>query len=210
MCEVQASFTISLLKPKMQKNLENNSKNSSTFDRNKQVMMSFVDKLWSMEISGGFESSPLTVIAVKKNGLAKRAGIKVGDIISHINNIPTDRMTLNDAQLEIQESGKSLKLTVKSASDETTSSSSNEEDETVDFWFKPIKSEELDLLKWNKKRDEKRRTTKLLYQDFPWNDRQKISLRASNCFKVIEKKQEREIKLKASKERFNEIKKEQQ
>lgn len=49
-------------------------------------------------------------------------------------------------------------------------------------------------------------TTKLLYQDFPWNDRQKIPLRASNCFKVIEKKQEREIKLKASKERFNECK----
>jgi C-terminal processing protease CtpA/Prc len=82
-------------------------------NNNKQVMMSFVDKLWSMEISGGFESSPLTVIAVKKNGLAKRAGIKVGDIILYINNISTDKMTLNDAQLEIQESGKSLKLTVK-------------------------------------------------------------------------------------------------
>ncbi|CAG9804020.1 unnamed protein product [Chironomus riparius] len=181
-----------------------------TVDKNKQIMMSFVDKLWSMEISGGFESSPLVVIGVKKNGLAKRAGIKVGDIISHINNIPTNKMTLNDAQLEIQESGKSLKLTVKSTLDETTSSS-NDEDETpntVDFWFKPIKPEDLDLLKWKRKRDEKRRTTKLLYQDFPWNDRQKVPLRASNCFKVNEKKQEREIKLKASKERFNECKKE--
>jgi len=111
MCEVQASFTVSL-KPKKQEIVEKNSKIVAT-DNSKPVMMSFVDKLWSMEISGGFESSPLTVIAVKKNGLAKRAGIKVGDIISHINNIPTNKMTLNDAQLEIQESGKSLKLTVK-------------------------------------------------------------------------------------------------
>lgn len=112
MCEVQASFTISLTKPKIQEN-EDISFKKTTNDKTKRVMMSFVDKLWSMEISGGFESSPLTVIAVKRNGLAKRAGIKVGDIISHINNISTDKMTLNDAQLEIQESGKSLKLTVK-------------------------------------------------------------------------------------------------
>lgn len=112
MCEVQASFTVSLLKPKKQEMGEKNTKIVAT-DFRKPVMMSFVDKLWSMEISGGFESSPLTVIGVKKNGLARRAGIKVGDIISHINNIPTNKMTLNDAQLEIQESGKSLKLTVK-------------------------------------------------------------------------------------------------
>ena len=112
MCEVQASFTISLIKPKIQEIVEKSTK-KATIDKNKQIMMSFVDKLWSMEISGGFESSPLIVIGVKKNGLAKRAGIKVGDIISHINNIPTNKMTLNDAQLEIQVSGKNLKLTVK-------------------------------------------------------------------------------------------------
>lgn len=113
MCEVQASFTISLMKPKVQEIADIPSKNTTTDKNKRRIMMSFVDKLWSMEIGGGFESSPLTVIAVKKNGLAKRAGIKVGDIISHINNISTDKMTLNDAQLEIQESGKSLKLTVK-------------------------------------------------------------------------------------------------
>ena len=112
MSEVQASFTISLSKPKTQKIEEKYFKNT-TIHKEKQIMMSFVDKLWSIEISGGFEKLPLTVIAVKKNGLAKRAGIKVGDIITHINNIATNKMTLKDAQLEIKKSGKSLKLTVK-------------------------------------------------------------------------------------------------
>ena len=113
MCEVQASFTISLSKPRKQEISEKSNKIIDT-EKNKTVMMSFVDNLWSMEISGGFDqSSPLIVVAVKKNGLAKRAGIKVGDIISHINNMSTNKMTLIDAQLEIQECGKSLKLTVK-------------------------------------------------------------------------------------------------
>lgn len=105
MCEVQASFTVSL--PKILKNPSiNNSKND--------VMMSFVDNLWMFEISGGIDqSAPLTVISVKKNGLARRAGIKVGDNITHINNSSVENMSLIDAQLEIQESGRQLKLTVK-------------------------------------------------------------------------------------------------
>lgn len=107
MCEVQASFTVALPK--------NSSRNSPPQKKSKNdVMMSFVDNLWSMEISGGIDQgSPLTVIAVRKNGLARRAGIKVGDIITHINNSPADSLTLIDARVEIQESGRSLKLTVK-------------------------------------------------------------------------------------------------
>lgn len=102
MCEVKASFTVEL--PKSVQN--DKSKND--------VMMSFVDNLWSIEISGGADQlAPLTVIGIKKSGLARRAGIKVGDIITHINNAPADSLTLIDAQLEIQESGRSLKLTVK-------------------------------------------------------------------------------------------------
>jgi hypothetical protein len=62
-------------------------------------------------------------------------------------------------------------------------------------------------------------TTKKLYQDsFPWNDRKKPMLRASNCFMVksdddtttsdaIANKREREIKLKATKERYIESEK---
>jgi membrane-associated protease RseP (regulator of RpoE activity) len=106
MCEVQASFTVTL--PKITCKIPANRPDHDS------VMMSFVDNLWSMEISGGCDqSAPLTVVAVKKNGLAKRAGIKVGDIITHINNSPADKLTLIEAQLEIQESGRSLKLTVK-------------------------------------------------------------------------------------------------
>lgn len=75
---------------------------------------SFVDKLWSFEIAGGKDQrAPLTVINVKRNGLAKRSGIKVGDEITFINNNSTENMTLLDAQLEIQEAGRSLKIIVR-------------------------------------------------------------------------------------------------
>lgn len=107
MCEVEASFTIAL--PKITCKIPANRCSS-----NSSVIMSFVDNLWSMEISGGCDqSAPLTVVAVKKNGLAKRSGIKVGDIITHINNSPADSLTLIESQLAIQEAGRSLKLTVK-------------------------------------------------------------------------------------------------
>lgn len=112
MCEVQASFTVAL--PKSKKQEINQNVQSTKAKKSKSVMMSFVDILWSMEISGGADQSqPLTVIAVKKNGLARRAGIKVGDVITHINSMPADNMTLIDAQIEILDSGRSLKLTVK-------------------------------------------------------------------------------------------------
>jgi S1-C subfamily serine protease len=108
MCEVQASFTVALPKASA-------CDPPTTITRSqKSVMMSFVDNLWSMEVSGGCDQSqPLTVIAVKRNGLARRAGIKVGDVITHINGTAVNNMTLLDAQLEIHDSGKSLKLTVK-------------------------------------------------------------------------------------------------
>jgi C-terminal processing protease CtpA/Prc len=115
MCEVQASFTVALPKvrsenyPQAQQQQQQQQKQQS-----KSVLMSFVDNLWSMEVSGGADQmQPLTVVAIKKNGLARRAGIKVGDVITHINGTPANNMTLLDAQLEIQDSGKSLKLTVK-------------------------------------------------------------------------------------------------
>jgi len=77
-------------------------------------VMSFVDKLWSIEITGGKDQfEPLTVVGVRRNGLARRAGIKCGDVITHINSTPAENLTLLEAQLEIQESGRSLKLTVQ-------------------------------------------------------------------------------------------------
>ena len=106
MCE--SSFTVTLPKITCKIPAKQHSHNESG------VTMSFFDNLWSLEISGGIDqSAPLTVVSVKKNGLAKKAGIKVGDVITHINNSPADNITLLEAQLEIQESGRNLKLTVK-------------------------------------------------------------------------------------------------
>lgn len=112
MCEVSETFFISLPKPK--------SAPSAKAEKEKIVAghpilnYSFVDKLWSFEIAGGKDqNAPLTVVNVKKNGLAKRSGIKIGDEITFINNISTENMTLLDAQLEIQEAGRSLKIIVR-------------------------------------------------------------------------------------------------
>jgi hypothetical protein len=47
-------------------------------------------------------------------------------------------------------------------------------------------------------------TTKQIYQNtFPWNDRKKPNLSSSNCFMASTKIQEREIKLKVAKDRYN-------
>lgn len=110
MCEVSETFYVSLPKPKATKKVEK----EPTVAGHPILNYSFVDKLWSFEIAGGKDqNAPLTVINVKKNGLAKRSGIKVGDEIAFINNVSTENMTLLEAQLEIQESGRSLKIIVR-------------------------------------------------------------------------------------------------
>jgi S1-C subfamily serine protease len=114
MCEVSESFFISLPKPKVNKSETLGETKEKIIAGHPVLNYSFVDKLWSFEIAGGKDqNAPLTVINVKRNGLAKRSGIKVGDEIAYINNIPTDNMTLLDAQLEIQEAGRSLKIIVR-------------------------------------------------------------------------------------------------
>jgi C-terminal processing protease CtpA/Prc len=55
----------------------------------------------------------LTIISVKKTGLARRAGIRVGDVITQINDTPADQLTLIEAQMEIHESGRFVKIYVK-------------------------------------------------------------------------------------------------
>ena len=112
MCEVSETFFISLTKPKVEE--------SERVEKEKIVAghpilnYSFVDKLWSFEIAGGRDQhAPLTVINVKKNGLAKRSGIKIGDEVAFINGISTENMTLQEAQVEIQEAGRSLKIIVR-------------------------------------------------------------------------------------------------
>jgi S1-C subfamily serine protease len=111
MCDVSETFIISLPKPKLQPSAPVNGRETAGHP---VLNYSFVDKLWSFEISGGKDqNAPITVVSVKSGGLARRSGIKVGDEIAFINNVSTENMTLQDAQIEIQEAGKSLKIVVR-------------------------------------------------------------------------------------------------
>lgn len=86
---------------------------SGTVETDKRIM-TFVDNLWGIEVTGGIDQfEPLTIISVKKTGLARRAGIRVGDVITQINDTPADQLTLIEAQMEIHESGRFVKIYVK-------------------------------------------------------------------------------------------------
>lgn len=86
---------------------------SGTTERDPRIM-SFVDNLWGFEVTGGVDQyEPLTVIAVRRSGLARRAGIRVNDIITKINETKADKLTLLEAQLLLQEAGKSVKIFVR-------------------------------------------------------------------------------------------------
>lgn len=61
-------------------------------------IMSFYDCMWGMEVSGGVDQfEPLTIVSVSATGLAKRAGMRVGDEITQINDVPALEMTFNEA-----------------------------------------------------------------------------------------------------------------
>lgn len=49
---------------------------------------------------------------VKRTGLAYRAGIRINDIITRINNVYTEDMTLREAQRLIRKSGKYVQIFV--------------------------------------------------------------------------------------------------
>lgn len=84
-----------------------------TVETDKRIM-TFIDVLWGFEVTGGVDQyEPLTVIGVKRSGLARRAGIRVGDIITKINKTPAEKLTLKEAQLLIRDSGKHVKIYVR-------------------------------------------------------------------------------------------------
>jgi membrane-associated protease RseP (regulator of RpoE activity) len=112
--EISETFFISLAKhPKVMKS--DKKETSKTVSAGHPILnYSFVDKLWSFEIAGGRDQhAPLTVVNVKKNGLARKSGIKIGDEIMFINGLSTENMTLQEAQIEIQDAGRSLKIIVR-------------------------------------------------------------------------------------------------
>lgn len=94
------------------KNCEYHVRVSGTTELDRRVM-SFVDNLWGFEVTGGIDQfEPLTVISVKREGLARRAGIRVNDIITKINDANADKLTLAQAQELIAESGRTVKIFV--------------------------------------------------------------------------------------------------
>lgn len=136
-------------------------------------IMSFVDTLWGFEVTGGIDQfEPLTVINVTRAGLARRAGIRVGDVITQINDTPAENLTFNEAQALIRKSGKYVRIYVRGDDD-----AESDDEFTVDFWFKPRKPWKRDFepIQWV----------------FPWNDRRKPIYRESNCFMVPSKVEEK-------------------
>lgn len=61
-------------------------------------VMSFFDELWGIEVTGGVDQfEPLTIINVTPTGLARRAGMRIGDEITQINDTPALDLTFNEA-----------------------------------------------------------------------------------------------------------------
>jgi C-terminal processing protease CtpA/Prc len=77
------------------------------------TQMSFIDKLWGFEVTGGADQGqPLTISAIKRDGLAQRAGMRVADQILRINDIECNNMSLQEAQLMISQSGRYVRIAV--------------------------------------------------------------------------------------------------
>lgn len=94
-------------------NVENELRITYTLETDCRIM-SFYDILWGFEVTGGIDQfEPLTVIAVTRTGLARRAGIRVGDRITQINETPADGLTFTEAQKLIRKSGRYVRIYVK-------------------------------------------------------------------------------------------------
>ncbi|XP_058061368.1 inner centromere protein-like isoform X2 [Anopheles bellator] len=181
------------------KNCEYHVRVSGTTELDRRVM-SFVDNLWGFEVTGGVDQfEPLTVISVKREGLARRAGIRVNDIITKINETHADKLTLAQAQELIAESGRTVKIFVSGEVEEDS-----EDEMTVDFWFKPLGDADRAMLDWEARLRANRNPGKWNGL-WPWNDRRKCVYKESNCYlvpSVSEEKREREMKLRATEDQY--------
>ncbi|XP_061399346.1 uncharacterized protein LOC133336431 [Musca vetustissima] len=136
-------------------------------------IMSFFDELWGIEVTGGVDQfEPLTIINVTPTGLARRAGMRIGDEITQINDTPALDLTFNEALKLFRSSRRFVRVYVRGDVDDD-----GLEDWTVDFWFTPRRP-------W-------RRDFKPIQWEFPWNDRRKPIYRESNCFMVPSRMEEK-------------------
>ncbi|EAT38165.1 AAEL009904-PA [Aedes aegypti] len=183
------------------KNCQYHVRVSGTTDLDKRVM-SFVDNLWGFEVTGGSDQyEPLTVIMVKREGLARRAGIRVNDVITKINDTSAEKLTLGQAQELIAESGRTVKIFVRGDVEEES-----EDEMTVDYWFKPygffssVSDAERAMLDWEARMRANRNPGKWNGL-WPWNDRKKVVYKESNCYmvpSVAEEKRDRELSMRVS------------
>lgn len=177
------------------KNCDYHVRISGTTALDKRIM-SFVDNLWGFEVTGGVDQyEPLTVIQVKREGLARRAGIRVNDVITKINDTYADKLTLAQAQELIAESGRTVKIFVSGEVEEDS-----EDEMTVDFWFKPLGDADRAMLDWEARMRANRNPGKWNGL-WPWNDRRKVVYKESNCYmvpSVAEEKRDRELALRVT------------
>lgn len=84
-----------------------------TLETDRRVM-SFVDTLWGIEVSGGVDQfEPLTIINLRPSGLARRAGMRIGDEITQINDTPALELTFNEALDLFRSSGRYVRVYVR-------------------------------------------------------------------------------------------------
>jgi len=77
-------------------------------------IMSFYDAMWGMEVSGGIDQfEPLTIVNVSPTGLAKRGGMRVGDEITQINDVPALEMTFNEALQMFRKNSRYVRVYVR-------------------------------------------------------------------------------------------------
>lgn len=77
-------------------------------------IMSFYDAMWGMEVTGGIDQfEPLTIVNVSPTGLAKRGGMRIGDEITQINDVPALELTFNEALQLFRKSSRYVRVYVR-------------------------------------------------------------------------------------------------
>lgn len=78
-------------------NVEYQLRMTYTMETDRRIM-SFVDRMWGIEVSGGREQfEPLTIINVEPYSLAQRSGMRLGDEITQINYTPALELSFKEA-----------------------------------------------------------------------------------------------------------------
>lgn len=94
-------------------NVEYELQMSYTLETDRRVM-SFYDAMWGMEVTGGIDQfEPLTIVNVSPTGLAKRGGMRIGDEITQINDVPALELTFNEALQIFRRSSRYVRVYVR-------------------------------------------------------------------------------------------------